>query len=178
MCPAHATQDARKLYVRHKVIPHKGGATRQQTYTDMHRGTQAGVLCVGRVSGWAYVMFTAYAVIRRSLGSCAGVVVSRRRGVLCMLPHHCVCAVRDTYLFGARPFICMGSRPLPPTPACAFETHAKLAQRWEHWLAECNACLSALRWRSVQCLPYGGVMCALLSVNLGHCVHCKEFSLG
>ena len=49
----------------------------------------------------------------------------------------------------------------------AFETHATLAQRWEHWLAECNACLSALRRRSVQCVLYGGLMWAHLSVNLG-----------
>ena len=138
--------------------------------TDMHRSAPANTRrrIVGRVSGWAYVMFTTYAVIWRSLGSCAGVVVSRRRGVLCMHPRHGACAVREMYLSGARPIICMGSRP--PTPACAFETYATLAQRWEHWLAECNACLSALRWRGVRCVLYGGVMCALLSVNLGLCL--------
>ena len=155
-------RDARKLYVRRKVMPHKGGATRQQTCTGLHQGTQANVFCIGRVSGWAYVMFTANAVIRRSLGSCAGVVVSRRMGGCC---HHGACAVRNTYLSSARPIICMGSRlicmgsrPLPPTPMCAFETHTTLAHHWEHWLAECNACLSALRWRNVQWLLYSGVM--------------------
>ena len=94
-----------------------------------------------------------------------------------MRPRHGACAVRDTYLSGARPIICMGSRlicmshahfhPLSPTRAYAFKTHAMLAQRWEHWLAEFHACLSALRWCSVQWLLYGGVMCAVLSVNLG-----------